>query len=94
MDMSIAILLVQAAHPLASDADCEGLYLQTYDPDAMNGFGTFTATADLRLAMRFPDITEAMECWRQQSRVRPLRDDGKPNRPLTAFTITFETISD
>jgi hypothetical protein len=37
--------------------------------------------------MRFKTAGEAWMLWRRPSRVRPVRADGKPNRPLTAFTI-------
>ena len=40
--------------------------------------------------MKFADMSEAFECWKRQSTVCPLRADGKPNRPLTAFSITFD----
>jgi hypothetical protein len=38
-------------------------------------------------ALRFENGGDAMRFWRQQSILQPLRDDGKPNRPLTAFTV-------
>jgi hypothetical protein len=44
--------------------------------------------------MRFADLAAAVACWKRQSTVRPLRPDGKPNRPLTAFTITFDQVED
>jgi hypothetical protein len=44
--------------------------------------------------LRFDDFLAAMECWKMPSRVRPLRPDGKPNRPLTVYTITFETVAE
>ena len=40
-------------------------------------------------AKRFADIAEALEFYRTQSARRPLRDDGRPNRPLAAFIATF-----
>jgi hypothetical protein len=42
--------------------------------------------------MVFEDHAAAMEVWTRQSRVRPLRPDGKPNRPLTAYTISIEPL--
>ena len=33
---------------------------------------------------------EAFELYRKISVKQPLRADGKPNRPLTAFTVSFE----
>jgi hypothetical protein len=71
-----------------------GAYLEWSDPDANRGMGEERWTNDLAKAKRFADFTEAMECWRAQSTVRPLRPDGKPNRPLTAYSVTPERIDD
>ena len=64
------------------------LYLHTFDVDA-GPMGTphilFTEQRDL--ALRFPNGGAALECWRTQSTRHPLRADGKPNRPLTAFSV-------
>lgn len=71
------------------------VYLESVDLDAPDGMGGIVLTRDKAKALRFTDIGEAMECWRAQSRTYPIRHtDGKPNRPLTAFTITFEKIED
>lgn len=61
-------------------------WLETYDPEAYDGRGSVTATTDPARAKRFETIDAALEEWRRQSVVRPRRPDGKPNRPLTAFT--------
>ena len=73
----------------ASDGDTslEGQYLETYDPDAYDGLGYATWTDDPDKAMRFDDAMSVLMFWRQQSSARPLRDDGEPNRPLTAYTV-------
>ena len=34
-----------------------------------------------------PTFQDVMDCWKTRSLVAPLRDDGKPNRPLTAYSI-------
>ena len=40
-------------------------------------------------AKQFDSFTEAMEFWRRQSTVHPFRlSDGKPNRPLCAYSVT------
>jgi len=39
--------------------------------------------------MTFGDARAAFECWQQVLRSRPVRPDGKPNRPLTAFTVAI-----
>lgn len=68
-------------------ADC---WLESFDVDAHDGRGDAAWTSDVARAMRFPDVGAAMTAWRTQSTVRPLRDDGLPNRPLTALTIQIE----
>lgn len=65
-----------------------GTFLQSYDPEAHDGRGTSAWTTDPAAAMTFPDQAAAWDCWMQVPRCRPDRDDGRPNRPLTAFHIT------
>lgn len=64
-----------------------GYFLRSFDVDAHDGRGDVTWTADIVQAMRFDSFRAAMEAWRTQSTVQPLRPDGKPNRPLTAFSV-------
>lgn len=71
----------------------DGRYVVEYDPKRGGtgpdgvGWCHLETTADRRKAKVFPSIKEALEYWRQSS---GLREDGEPNRPLTAFTVTFE----
>jgi len=67
-------------------------YVSFFDPDAHNGMGELRTTLDLDEALMFVDMEDAWEYWRTQSRVLPLRPDGKPNRPMTAFTVTVEAV--
>lgn len=78
----------------ANGAPCPiaGQYLQSFDFDAHDGRGFGVYTRDPAKAMRFPDLTAAVEFWRTQSKARPIRADGKPNRPLTSTTVTFEDV--
>jgi hypothetical protein len=69
-----------------------GPYLEWFDVDANGGRGADRWTHDLGKAMRFPSFEAAMECWRAQSTHTPLRDDGKPNRPLTAYNVSIEKV--
>lgn len=69
-----------------------GAWLCSYDPDAAHGRGWATWTFDARHALAFTDEVSAMRCWRAQSVVRPLRDDGKPNRPLTCYSVMVEPL--
>lgn len=68
------------------DPDTER-YLASYDVDAHDGQGSAQWTDSIEEALRFADGAAAMAAWRSQSTLRPLRDDGQPNRPLTTFTI-------
>jgi hypothetical protein len=67
-------------------------YLKSYDPDKGNETvtGDIVATQDIWEAMGFPNISSALAYGMQQSKRVPLRPDGEPNRPLTAFTLEFE----
>lgn len=68
----------------------EGAYVSEFDPDTLDGRGHVGWTTDPAKAMRFADIGAAMTAWRMPSTTHPLRDDGKPNRPMTAFTVMAE----
>jgi hypothetical protein len=69
--------------------DC--LYIKDFEPDVdALGRGHLRVTNNKGDAKQFADLEAALEFWKQQSKRLPLRPDGKPNRPLTAFTITFE----
>lgn len=62
-------------------------YLKTFDIEAYNGGGTLTYTSDWREAHQFKDAHDLLKTWGAQSTTRPLRGDGKPNRPLTSCSI-------
>jgi hypothetical protein len=64
-----------------------GCYLASYDADGNDGWGEAVWTDNPAEAIAFATAIEARACWTEQSRLRPLRPDGNPNRPLTAFTI-------
>ena len=65
-------------------------YLQSYDVDAAGGRGVVKLTTDRKRAMLFSSHETAWAAWSMQSSVQPLRDDGKPNRPLTAYNVIIE----
>ena len=72
----------------------DGGYLLHYDPEAHKPDGSYDGglletTKDPAQAQQFSDIMEALEAWRTGPTCpcHALRCDGKPNRPLTAFTI-------
>lgn len=68
-----------------------GQFVHDFDADANDGIGVIVATPVIDRAKQFESGKEATEFWKTQSAVRPLRPDGKPNRPLTAFTVELVT---
>lgn len=68
-------------------------YLKSFDVDANAGRGQIELTNKIEDALKFSGPGEAMLAWKKQSSVVPLRPDGKPNRPLTAYHASFEAVS-
>lgn len=69
-------------------------YLKSYDIEAHNGRGSAELTEHIKDALRFPDTKAALDAWKTQSKTMPLREDGKPNRPLTAFTVELVSVNE
>jgi hypothetical protein len=67
-----------------------GCYLAAYDPEGNDGHGLASWTPDPNKAMTFTTGEEAVACYRAVPRNRPVRSDGKPNRPLTMFSLLFD----
>lgn len=89
-DEATAVAIVNA---IARGNVVEGPYLEWSDPDANNGLGDERWTNNPAKAKRFKSFAEASQCWQAQSTVRPTRDDGKPNRPMTAYSVTIREIA-
>jgi hypothetical protein len=66
-----------------------GSYLASYSPEGDNGNGVAQWTPDPAQAMTFATAEAATACYRAVPYNRPLRPDGKPNRPLTMFSVAF-----
>lgn len=64
------------------------VFLAFYDVDAAGGAGRVLFTSDRTKALIFDSAQAVLAAWKQQSTVQPLRADGKPNRPLSAYTIS------
>jgi len=89
--MTNTVVLIRIVEPVwGGPSDLDGQWLKAYDPDARGGHGAIKGTPHRKEALRFPDMSAAMKFWRQTSAVLPVRPDGQPNRPLTAFTIEVE----
>jgi hypothetical protein len=69
-------------------------YLKSFDADALDGLGAIALTDDRSAARQFDSIEAVMACWKTVSTTKPWRPDGKPNRPLTAYTIQPEEVPD
>ncbi len=74
-----------------------GQYLVEFDPerDGVDPFGRemiahIVTTPDREKAKVFETFEQAHACWTQVCEREPVRPDGKPNRPLTAFTVAIE----
>jgi hypothetical protein len=84
----IRIILISLA-----DGRTEGVpvghYLASYNPEGRGGEGLATWTPDPAQAMTFATAEAATSCYRAIPYNRPLRPDGKPNRPLTMFSVAF-----
>lgn len=65
-------------------------YLKSYDVDAYDQVAATVFTQNIHDALHFASRTIAFTTWQTQSTARPLRDDGEPNRPLTAFSVSIE----
>jgi hypothetical protein len=73
-----------------------GDYLVSYDPDGgppdSPSTGISEWSPDPSLAMRFETAAAAMNCYRLTSTRKPTRPDGRPNRPLTACSVSIEPL--
>lgn len=64
-----------------------GSFLAYADPNGRDGRGYQRWTQDPAEAKRYADAAAAHADWSRQSSLKRFRADGKPNRPLTAFTV-------
>lgn len=67
------------------------LFVKGYE-DTPCGRGHVMLTDKPEEAKRFADAREALTFYRQQSKTVPMRPDGRPNRPLTAYSISVEQL--
>jgi hypothetical protein len=85
-DASVRIQLRSRADGRTNDLPV-GWCLASYDADGNDGWGEAIWTENPAEAVAFAAASEAHACWTEQSRLRPLRRGGQPNRPFTAFSI-------
>lgn len=99
--MSIAMKIVRLADGSAMPG-YDGKFVKEFDashtyphrPDLPDEPGQcwLVVTDNIREAKAYASIIEAREDWIQVDQRQPVRPDGQPNRPLTAFTVTFEQV--
>jgi hypothetical protein len=85
-------VVAAAGHLIHGSGPPPGAWVSAYDPDAHDGLGEATWTTNTADALTFHSRQAAFAVWQQRSQVRPTRPDGKANRPLTAYTVSIETI--
>jgi hypothetical protein len=69
--------------------DILGQYLMSFDFEANGGEGYGLFTSDIDKAMTFTTMQEVIDFVKKQPECKPLRDDGLPNRPITAVSISI-----
>jgi hypothetical protein len=72
---------------MLSPPELAGKFLKSFDFDAGDGKGYGVFTMNGNRAKQFRDARAVMEFWKTISKKKPLRSDGKANRPLSASTI-------
>lgn len=80
-------ILRAVAHANGTPCPVSGQYLSGFDDSKFDGIGLARWTRERDVAKRFATHAAAFAFWQQQSDARPLRSDGRPNRPLTAYTV-------
>ena len=70
----------------------DGQFVQEYDPNRNDESDRphtvyLTTTLNLLEAKKFDNVAAALEFWKLTDERCPLRPDGEPNRPLTAFSV-------
>jgi hypothetical protein len=90
--MAVAMKLLGLAGAMATPHDEQ--YVQEYDPSGGSAPDecVLVTTPDITRAKHYPSIVEGWEDWKRVDTRAPVRADGKPNRPLTAFSVTFDPV--
>lgn len=100
-DASMPYFVVQIIGlPAGIPTSLDGRWLVEYDPTrsgrAPGGAPTsvhIVATDDRASARRFPDAA-TLCTYLLRTTARRVREDGQPDRPITAFTIAMEVVDD
>lgn len=88
----MAVVMILRGDAFGRPTGFDGQYLRDFDFEAGDGVGLIDMTPDLQRAKQFADAAEAVAFRNRSPECRPLREDGLPNRPLTATTWELRTI--
>jgi hypothetical protein len=69
-----------------------GGYVVSCDVDARGGRGAVTLSSIETDAKRFATGADALAYWKRPSTVCPVRPDGQPNRPLSAYSVELRKV--
>jgi hypothetical protein len=83
---SHVIRIVEEVGP-GADPDMRGQYIVDFDPDYRVDYCSLNTSFEVAKAKQFESGEAAIQFWLQPSKLRPVRPDGKPNRPLTAYSV-------
>lgn len=72
---------------LSPEEPVQGDWLMEFDPESHDGIGMAGWTPDPAGAIAFNSRVEAYDLYMTVPECRKVRDDGKPNRPLTAYSV-------
>lgn len=75
-----------------SDNAPVGEWLKDANVEAFNGRGECLGTLDVSEAKKFSTVQEAMRFYNKVPACRPIREDGRPNKPLTAYTVEIQSV--
>jgi hypothetical protein len=93
VDEGTIMTVVIKSHGLVGSVIQEGSagsgtgYVKSYDPSAHVGRGEITFTNDIDEALKLRDVNAAFDFIYQTPTERPVRADGEPNQPITAFHL-------
>lgn len=99
-DLGTYVIVFTGNAGIITGAKGPGRFLKNYDPDWQpEGYrgpqsGRAEWTDNVHEAMHFPNQIAAYRCYMATSKTAPRRPDGKPNRPLTAYSILCAPLRD
>ena len=81
-------------HHIAGDEDAINAWVVDHDSNAAGGKGFTRLSQKKAEAKTFNSSREAIDFYNEQSTVQPLRPDGEPNRPMTAYTVSIRPVDE